>query len=251
MPPVTATKYVTTATWDDAPHLSAEAKQQLWDSIPPFQRDARSKGVPQLGAGAIYPVQEDKIVCEPFEIPAYWPSVYAMDVGWSKTAALWAARDRKSDTLYFWSEYYEGHAEPATHVEGIKSRGDWINGVIDPASNGRSQKDGSKLYEQYIRSGLRLTLADNTVEAGIYMVYQRMVSGRLKIFSTLRNMLSELRLYRRDEHGKIVKQDDHLMDCMRYLVVSGVDLATVYAESGRNYLDEARAELINMQRNIF
>jgi phage terminase large subunit-like protein len=45
-------KFVVQATWDDVPHLSAEAKAELLASIPPYQREARSKGVPQLGSGA-------------------------------------------------------------------------------------------------------------------------------------------------------------------------------------------------------
>jgi hypothetical protein len=34
--------------------------------------------------------------------------------------------------------------------------------------------------------------------------------------------MSEIRLYRRDEKGKIVKDRDHLMDCARYLIMSGM-----------------------------
>ena len=55
-------KLVVSATWDDVPHLSPEQKTELWGSIPPYQRDARSKGIPQLGSGAIYPVAESEIV---------------------------------------------------------------------------------------------------------------------------------------------------------------------------------------------
>jgi hypothetical protein len=38
------------------------------------------------------------------------------------------------------------------------------------------------------------------------------------------NLASELRTYCRDEHGKIIKEYDHLMDAMRYLILSGVDI---------------------------
>jgi len=65
------TKFVGMATWDDVPHLSQKQKEDLWSSIPPFQRDARSKGVPQLGAGAIYPVPESEIVVPDFEVPVH------------------------------------------------------------------------------------------------------------------------------------------------------------------------------------
>jgi len=225
LPAVSASKYVTTATWEDAPHLSKEQKDELWNSIPPHQRDARSKGVPQLGSGAIYPVLEERITVADFEIPNFWPMAYAMDVGWNCTAAIWGAWDRQSDVVYLWSAYKQGQAEPATHVDAIRSRGDWIPGVIDPASRGRSQKDGVKLYDEYVSMGLNVDLADNAVEAGIHAVYRRMVSGRFKVFASLRGWFEEYRLYRRDENGKIVKENDHLMDCTRYLIMSGMALA--------------------------
>jgi hypothetical protein len=46
----------------------------------------------------------------------------------------------------------------------------------------------------------------------------RFQEGKLKAFESLSNFKTELRLYRRDEKGKIVKERDHLMDAMRYLV---------------------------------
>ena len=45
-----------------------------------------------------------------------------------------------------------------------------------------------------------------------------MQDGRLKIFNTLVYLQKEFRLYRRNLKGKIVKEHDHLMDDMRYLV---------------------------------
>lgn len=222
MPEVSPSKYVTMATWDDAPHLTRAQRDELWDSIPVHQRDARAKGIPQLGSGAIYPVSEEDITCDDFEIPEYWPCAFAMDVGWKCTAALWGAWDRQSDTVYLWSAYKRGQAEPATHVDAIKSRGEWIPGVIDPASRGRAQKDGVALYDEYVGMGLNLGLADNAVEAGIHAVYRRFVSGRLKIFKSLVAVFEEIRLYRRDENGKIVKENDHLMDCKRYLIMTGL-----------------------------
>lgn len=225
MPEISATKYLVTASWDDVPHLSEEEKAQLYESIPVHQRDARSKGIPQLGIGAVWPISEDRIKCEGFRIPEYWPVSYALDVGWNNTACLWGAWDRSSDTVYIWSEYKQGQAEPATHVDAIKSRGDWIPGVIDPASRGRSQKDGTALLDEYTSMGLDLDIADNSVETGVHTVFRRMVSDRLKIFDTCRLFWDEFRLYRRGENGKIVKENDHLCDCLRYLIMSGMNRA--------------------------
>jgi len=218
-------KAIVMASWDDVPHLDENAKKELWASIPPYQRDARSKGVPQLGSGAIYPVPETDIVCAPFEIPKHWPRAYGLDVGWNRTAAVWGARDPDTGVTFLFSEYYRGQAEPSINAEAVRSRGAWIPGVIDPASRGRSQTDGQQLFQMYQDLGLNLQLADNGVSAGLLQVWQMLSTGKLKIFSTLTNLLEEYRLYRRDEKGNVVKQKDHLMDAKRYLVVSGLALA--------------------------
>lgn len=219
------TKWCIGITWDDVPHLSKEDVDRLWDSIPPHQRDARAKGIPALGSGVIYPVAESLIVCEPFDIPAYWPRAYGFDVGWNRTAAIWGAWDRQSDTVYLYSEHYVSEAVPQVHADSLKARGDWVPGAIDPAANGRAQKDGEQLMREYMDLGLDLVNADNAVEAGLFAVYRRMVSGRLKVFRSCPNWLSEFRLYRRDEKGKIVKERDHLMDAMRYLIMTGLGRA--------------------------
>lgn len=216
-------KLVVMATWDDAPHLDEKAKAEMMQSIPPFQRDARSKGVPQLGAGAIYPVPESDIVIDDFPIPAHWPRGYGMDVGWNKTSAGFWAWDREADVIYRYSEHYRGQAEPSVHAQGIKARGEWIPGVIDPAARGRGQKDGLQLMQDYIDLGLNLETAFNGVESGIYEVWQRMSSGRLKVFKSCGNWLQEFRIYRRDEKGNIVKNNDHAMDETRYFVMSGLE----------------------------
>jgi len=231
MPAVSDTKYVVTADWSSVPHLTEEQKQQLWESIPPHQRDARTKGVPQLGAGAIYPVPESKFVIDPFELPDAWPRSFAMDFGWQCTAALWGAWDRYSDVVYCFSEYKAGQAEPPVHADAIKARGSWMTGVGDPAGRGTSQKDGQRLIDDYRGQGLNLMLADNAVESGIFKVFNRLISGRLKVFSTLREFLGEYRLYRRDENGKVVKDNDHLMDCLRYLIMSGMYYAKTEIEA--------------------
>lgn len=225
MPQITDSKYMVMAGWDDVPHLDKQAIDELAKEMRPHERDARSRGVPSLGSGAIYPVPESDLVCEPFQVPAHWAMVYAMDVGWNRTAAIWGAWDRDSDIVYLWSEHYRGEAPPSVHADAIKSRATWIAGVIDPAARGRSQKDGDELLQMYLDLGLDLTPANNSREAGIFQVLQRMESGRLKIFRTLQNTLAEFRLYRRDEKGRVVKENDHLMDCMRYLIVSGLDIA--------------------------
>jgi hypothetical protein len=230
-----------TCSWSEVPHLGEKEKAELLEGIPPYQREAREKGVPQLGGGAVYPIAESEIVCNHFDIPPHWPRAYGLDVGWNRWAAVWGALDRNTNVLYLYDEYYQGRATPAVHAHSIRARGAWIPGVIDPASAGSSQHDGARIIDLLNKEGLILSFADNDVEAGIYDVWQRMQGGTLRVFKSLGNWRQEYRLYRRDlkRDGKIHKPKvpqeipegktaaefgDHLMDASRYLVRSGLAL---------------------------
>jgi phage terminase large subunit-like protein len=213
------------AGWDDVPHLAPDQKARMLAECEPHLIDARSKGIPNIGSGAIYPVAETEIVVDDFDIPKHWPRAYGLDVGWNCTAAVFGALDRDADCLYLYSLHYQGQQEPSTHVAGIHGRGKRIPGVIDPASRGRSQKDGEQLMQLYTELGLNIIPADNSRESGLYEVHQRLATGRLKVFRSLRQWLAEYRIYRRDEKGHIVKLKDHAMDATRYLVVSGIQVA--------------------------
>ena len=221
-------KFVVNLSWNDAPHLSEQAKKEMLAGCSPHERDARSKGIPQLGSGAIYPVCEDDIVEESFVIPDTWPRACGMDVGWKKTAAIWGAYDKKSDTWHLYSEYYRGYAEPSIHANAIAARGKWVPILIDCHSTAHSQAGAEALIVTYDRLGLNLIKADNgsgTLEPGILDMYQRLSSGRMKVMRHLVNWLAEFRVYRRDMNGKIAgNQDDHLMDATRFLEKSGTQV---------------------------
>jgi hypothetical protein len=82
--------------------------------------------------------------------------------------------------------------------------------------------------------------ADNSRESGLYEVHQRLATGRLKVFRSLKPWLSEYRIYRRDERGNIVKEKDHAMDATRYLVVSGIQVARVNNSKGASAYRQLR-----------
>ena len=216
------------AGWDDAPHLSKEEKERFKEAIPAHEIEARSQGIPSLGSGMVYPISESLIACEPFEIPNHWARVYGLDFGWKDpTAVIFAAIDRDKDIVYFIEEYAKSELTPQIHsVELIRKGCNWMPGVYDPAGKISNQKDGSKLVELYREAGLRhLYPADNSREEGVQKTLQRMQRGQLKIFKTLTQTLKELRMYARDQEGRIKDGNDHLLDAMRYVISSGLRLA--------------------------
>lgn len=212
------TKAVIQAGWDDAPWLTTEVKARLLADTPEHLRKARSEGIPAMGSGNVYTTPIEDILVDPFAIPESWPRMYALDVGWNRTACIWAALDPATDTVYLYDEHYRGQQEPYFHAHAIKSRGEWVPGVIDPASRGRSQADGKRLFQDYKELGLDLRTAKNESESGILAIQQRLTFGKLRVFKTLVNWQKEYMLYSRDKHGRPIQRDDHLMDATRYIM---------------------------------
>ncbi len=243
-------KFVVMVGWDDVPHLTSERKKQLLATIPPHLRDVKTKGVPYLGAGAIYPILEDEFVVDPIKLQPWWPRGYSFDPGWNRTAALWGALNPETDVLYIYDEYYRGQAEAEIHAAAIKNRGEWMVGIADPhGSRAGRGINAESFFEAYDRLGLQLILSHpagpGSVEIGIQEVYSRLSTGRLKIFRTLQNWLFEYRIYRRDDNGRVVTEHNHLMDCTRYLCLNFASSFSVYQneyeqEKSASYHDTGR-----------
>lgn len=230
MPEVSPSKWLTTASWDDVPHIDEKTKAELAASYPPYMRDARMKGIPSLGAGAIYPIPWAEVIVNPFQIPVHWKRGYGLDVGWNFTAASWVAQDPSDGMLYVTAEYKASKQTPLIHATAIKMRGEWMHGAVDPASMGSNQADGTKLYNLYRNApnNLNLHLANNEVDAGLDHIWSLLEIGRLKFFSTLVQHREEYQYYRRAKHTdknevetvKVVKKNDHLMDSDRYAIMT-------------------------------
>lgn len=204
------------ASWDDVPHLDAEAKVQILAATPPYLRKARSEGVPTIGEGTIYPIVRSEVECEPFVIPDHFERWYGMDVGWNQTSCVFFAKDPDSGQMYVTHEYKGQRSEPLIHAEAIKGiAGSWMPGAIDPGSHNRGQQDGQKLFNIYRSYGLHITNANNSVESGIAQCWEFLSTGKLKIFKHCNEFFREYMIYRR-EGGTIKKVDDHLMDAFRY-----------------------------------
>lgn len=216
-------KYCVQATWTDSPHLDEATQEALLSSIPAWQRDARSKGIPQLGAGAIFQLSESDYVVQNLKggIPSHWPRVFALDVGIRVTAAIWMAKDPDTEINYVYADYDREDTVYSIHAAAIKAKGDWIPGVVDPAADQRNAVDGERLIDNYRKAGLIMTEAENSVNSGLEDLCDALAGDRLKIFESCQKLIRQMRVYRRDEKGRIVKKNDHCVDCLRYGWVSG------------------------------
>jgi Terminase large subunit, T4likevirus-type, N-terminal len=76
------TKHITRMEIDDAEHYTPEQRQAIIDAYPEHEREARTKGIPSLGSGRVFPISEDAILCDAFTIPKDWFQINGMDFGW-------------------------------------------------------------------------------------------------------------------------------------------------------------------------
>jgi phage terminase large subunit-like protein len=216
-------KVMINAGWDDVPHLDAHTKRHLIATSPPYQLDARTKGLPQLGAGAIYQIAESQITVPDFAIPRHYRRFFGLDAGGGakNTAVVWCAEDPELNTVYVYSTYSRASPELALHVAAITARGLWIPGVGDAAALIVTEHDAEQIIAQYQRAGVDIILADKAVETGIQDVWELMTAGQFKVFQSCASWFQEFRMYHRDEKGRIVRVDNHEMDATRYAIRSG------------------------------
>ena len=230
-------KVLVQASWDDADHISEKDKEEFRASMPAHILEAREKGIPSIGDGMVYPIEESAITCDRFVVPDTWKQFYAMDFGWhpDPTCALFFAYDPETDMLYITKEYSQKEATPKHHSSNLYRLGaDWIKGVGDPYGGVASgQADGESLIDKYNECGLKLEAAERGYKLnGIIDVLELMRAGRLKVFGDLEGFWREFRRYAYDIKGKPKDKDDHFMDCMRYGVCSGMDVMSSKRDIG-------------------
>lgn len=219
-----ASKVMVTCGWDDVPHLDDEWKRTTEAATPAYLREARKLGIPSAGIGKIYPVEESEFVIKPIAIPSHWRRCFGFDGGWHNTAAVWFAYDKDEDVAYIYSEYKRGEQPIDVHAIALLARGAWIPGAGDAAS--REGHSNDTTLDLYTARGVKLRLADKSLDKGIQAVMSRLSTGKLKVFNTCQKWLDEYRMYAYDEKQRVVKRNDHLMDATRFGVVSGLPIAT-------------------------
>ena len=222
--------HIVRMTLEDALHYTSDDRARLIAKYPAHELQARAYGSPALGSGAIYPFDEAKIKEPMVEIPGHWPRICGMDFGWDHpTAAVWLAWDRDTDIIHLYDVYKAKEQTPVIHSAAIKARGEWIP-IAWPHDGLQTGKDGGKpLATQYRKLGCNMLPNHAThppregqdegtggyeVWAGITELQNRMQTGRFRVAAHLEDFWSEFRTYYMKD-GKIVKEDDDVVDAVR------------------------------------
>lgn len=221
------TRAVITMTIDDAAHFSDAQKAAIIESYLPHEREARTKGIPTMGSGRIFPIAEELIRENAFPLPRHWPRICGVDFGYDHPfGACWLAWDRDADVIHVYDCYRVRLQIPVIHSAAIKARGLKIPVAWPHDGLQHDKGSGAQLAQQYRDNGVtmrpdRAEFPDdrgNGVEAGVMEMLERMQTGRWKVAAHLNDWWEEFRLYHRED-GKIVKEGDDLLCASRYAMM--------------------------------
>lgn len=219
--------YLKSATWDDAPHLSKEDKDRLSASYRAHERDARTKGIPMLGEGAVFPVADDNITCPAFLIPPYFARIKGCDFGIDHPAAgVELAWDRDKDIIYVVDCYKKAEETAPYHAAWFNKSSRWVPVAWPHDGMNKEKSGGNTIAASYRAHGVRMLNKSarypkspgelkakggpQPVEPIIDEVLERMMTGRFKVFSHLNPWLEEKRSYHRKDGKLSVNRDDIL-----------------------------------------
>lgn len=181
--------------------------------------------------GLIYPEFSHKDhVIEPIYLPMHLNRIGAIDPATTGTSAALKAAIDEDGKLFIYSEYYEPNKRASEVCQSISE--EKVRWFIDPASSGSHIQREGRLYtmfDEYSDNGINAESAEKDVDMGINRVGEYLKNNKIKIFSTCKRLIWELERYhwsdeKETSSGMLVprpfKKDDHLCDCLRYLVSS-------------------------------
>lgn len=229
------------ASWDDAPHITKERREELLAEMHPSEREMRSKGEPVVGAAMIFPVPDDQISITPFEIPDSWYQIMAIDFGGDHPFAVGKiAIDPSGTRKKAYLIDCEKHrrltiSQEASIIRGMG--GDKLPVAWPHDGNKNDKQSGKTIAQLYRDEGVNLlhdhfTNPPDTgkyegtggigIDAGLKKMFWAMTEGRFKVFSHLHEWFAEKGAYHKKD-GKVVALNDDLMSMTRYGYMSALD----------------------------
>lgn len=224
--PNTPDRFLVQMTIEDAEHIDAAQRARIVAAYPQHEREARTRGIPQLGSGAIFAIPESSYVVPAFAIPDFWPRIIGIDLGFEHPfGAVMLALDRDGDCAYVTHTHQVTGATIIQHAEVLKAWGTGYPVAWPHDANSHDRQSADTYAELYRKHGLNMLFEHATfpdggfgLEASLADVIDRLESGRLKIFSHLTDLLDEMRSYHR-LNGRPVKEGDDILSALRYALM--------------------------------
>lgn len=170
----------------------------------------------------------------PCDIPDSYERGFIMDHGFrNPTAVLWYAIDYDGNIILY-DEHYESEKPISYHAERVKERG-ILTGYCDPSIFAKTQSRGTyfaSIADEYREQGINLIPSLREDEfAAIARVNEFFKAGKIKVFKSLTNFKKEIGNWKwrelrpsasatRSNPEEPEDKDNHLMDCLKYLVQS-------------------------------
>lgn len=255
---------------DDNPYLDERTKHRALAGLSVEERKARKSGRFVHFAGMIYDEFEAARHVIPERspgraVPEHALSFVGIDPGIRIMAAVLWTYLTPADVMVVFDELaLQGHtvAQVCDAIKLVNLKhaqplgGDiqplvpqWY--VIDPAARNVSHQTGRSDQMEFTDHGIVTIAGQNSVTAGINRVKERLENDRLLITANCVELISEIRRYRwktatrgeADPKEQPVKTDDHLLDALRYVVMSRPYPAVVDPDKPRMSPLEEQARL--------
>jgi phage terminase large subunit-like protein len=214
----------------DNPMLSAEEVEYALSQYPEEERQAREFGDFLNFGGMVYGGAFERCLIDP-PSPKQLEGhdiVVGIDPGMRNAAFVWVAFDRDNRAFVF-DEVLLQDKVPEDYAAAIKrTNAKWsvVNPlyVIDPSARNRSLVNAESVEGELQRHGIFPMHGQNQVEAGVQNVRGRLAAGDLFVSRDCRGLRDEAEEYRNEDRPdgefKVVKENDHRLDALRYACMS-------------------------------
>ena len=236
----------------DNPHVNRDALEREFARMTKEERQARKEGRFVHFAGQFFPeFSLETHGCKPpsREHIQQQSVVVGIDPGLNRTGVVWVAFDNDNVALVF-DELYPEQAIVEQIVENIRTvnrkwgiEPDYY--VIDPSARNRATINAEAVQSAYMRAGIPTVQGQNDRAAGILEMKRRLQQNGLVVSAACTNLAYEFERYRRDPNSQdefaAIKKDDHLLDALRYALMSRPWAMDAAPDAGPEFWTPGRA----------
>lgn len=220
---------------DDNPHLDEDTKRRALLGLSPEERSARKSGRFVHFAGLIFSEFSvvEHVVPQLSVVPDDHLVIVGIDPGFRHmAAAVFCAVSPEGVWTVFDEVALQGRTVREVAEEVLMRNVRWGRQprwyVIDPAARNTSAQTGRSDQMEYADHGLVTIVGQNSVTAGLSRIKGLLSVGELFVAANCVVTIDQFRKYRwqsgkrleGDQRESPLKKDDHLLDALRYAVMS-------------------------------